>query len=380
MLSVIFEVRPHTEKWDAYLSNAEILRPELEQVPGFMDSILYRSLTREGWILSLTGWRDEKSVVRWRTLMRHHEVQGKAPGEILAAYQMRVGQVTFDTRIPGGCQILELRLDETEVGERTAITLIDAQQPPDWVNSHNAEEIALYLGFDLNSFGDCISWDVFDALLTPGSIILLASWKDAASALGFAQSAMVPDDARVRAVRVACDYGMFDRREAPQYYGTRRAERRSIVEEKRAASPIMDDEYLLQRFVDAQASIYEDAIRALRDRTLDPEWMAFIFPRFVNCYHDPSTEMFAIGSLDEGRAYLAHPLLGSRMRESLAALEWLYDLNPDEVLSQIDRQNLHSSLTLFAVATNESLMRNMLALWFGCRADETTIVQLDLRP
>lgn len=140
------------------------------------------------------------------------------------------------------------------------------------------------------------------------------------------------------------------------------------------------DEYLLQRFIDAQAPIYDDAIDALRDRVLDPKWMAFIFPRFVNCYHDPSTEMFAIGSLDEARAYLAHPLLGPRMRESLAALEWLYDLDPEVVLSQTDRQNLHSSLTLFGEATNETLMRDMLALWFGCRADEITMVQLDLRP
>lgn len=140
------------------------------------------------------------------------------------------------------------------------------------------------------------------------------------------------------------------------------------------------DEFFLQRFVDAQAPVYDDAVHALRGRTLDPRWMAFIFPRFVNCYHDPSTHMFAIGSLDEARAYLAHPLLGPRMRESLAALEWLYDLNPDEVLSKTGRQNLHSSLTLFAEATSETLMRNMLALWFGCRADEITMAQLDLRP
>lgn len=139
------------------------------------------------------------------------------------------------------------------------------------------------------------------------------------------------------------------------------------------------DDYRLQRFIDAQAPIYDDAIRSLRARMLDPKWMAFIFPRFVNCYHDSSTEMFAIRSLDEARAYLAHPLLGPRMRESLAALEWLYDLNPEEVLSQTDRQNLHSSLTLFAEATSETLMRNMLALWFGCRADEVTKVQLELR-
>lgn len=141
----------------------------------------------------------------------------------------------------------------------------------------------------------------------------------------------------------------------------------------------MTDEYQLQRFIDAQSPIYEGAINQLRQRELDPAWMAFLFPRFVNCYHDPSTEMFAIGSLDEARAYLAHPLLGPRMRESLAALGWLHDIEPADVLSELDQRNLHSSLTLFGEATNESLMRDMLATWFGCRADETTMIQLDLR-
>lgn len=142
----------------------------------------------------------------------------------------------------------------------------------------------------------------------------------------------------------------------------------------------MTDEYNLQRFIDAQSVVYEGAIHQLHRRILDPDWMAFVFPRFVNCYHDPSTEIFAIQSLDEARAYLAHFLLGSRLRESLAALAWLHDLDPYNVLSERDRHNLHSSLTLFAEATNEPLMRQMLAIWFGCRADETTMVQLDLRP
>jgi len=142
----------------------------------------------------------------------------------------------------------------------------------------------------------------------------------------------------------------------------------------------MTDEYQLDRFVTAQLPVYESAVHELRRRVLDPAWMAFVFPRFANCYHDSSTEPFAITSLDEARAYLAHPVLGPRMRESLGALTWLHDLDPDEMLSVRDRQNLHSSLTLFAEASNEPLMREMLEIWFGCRADETTMVQLDLRP
>jgi len=93
MFSVIFEVHPKTEQWDVYLDNAKMLRPELEQVDGFVDNIRYRSLTRQGWILSLSGWRDEKSVVRWRTRMRHHEVQAKGRSEILLDYHLRVGRL-----------------------------------------------------------------------------------------------------------------------------------------------------------------------------------------------------------------------------------------------------------------------------------------------
>src|ERR1700730_4498479 len=100
MFSVLFEVHPKSDQWDAYLGNAKMLRPELEVVDGFVDNIRYKSLTREGWILSLSGWRDEKSVVRWRTAMRHHMVQEKGRSEILLDYHLRVGQITYDTHLP----------------------------------------------------------------------------------------------------------------------------------------------------------------------------------------------------------------------------------------------------------------------------------------
>ena len=67
MFSVIFEVNPRTTEFNTYLDTAKMLRPELESVEGFVDNIRYKSLLREGWILSLSGWRDEKSLVRWRT-------------------------------------------------------------------------------------------------------------------------------------------------------------------------------------------------------------------------------------------------------------------------------------------------------------------------
>jgi heme-degrading monooxygenase HmoA len=214
MFSVIFEVRPKADQWDAYLHNAGLLRPELIEVDGFVDNVRYKSFTREGWILSLSGWRDEKAVVRWRTTMRHHMVQEKGRNEILLDYHLRVGQVTQDTHVPEGYILQEQRLDETEVGEGTTIVLVDAKQSAQLTK---ADDAAAHLGLDPKAAG-LIGWDVFDAVLTPGDLILLTSWRSAADAEAFEKVAKLPDDARLRRVRVVRDYGMFDRREAPQYY------------------------------------------------------------------------------------------------------------------------------------------------------------------
>jgi heme-degrading monooxygenase HmoA len=197
MFSVIFEVLPNKENWDDYLDDAKMLRPELEQVEGFVDNIRYKSLTREGWILSLSNWRDEKSLVRWRTSKRHHEAQQKGRDEILADYHLRVGQITADNQVPVGYALTKQRLDETEVGEGTTITLINATRPAEWKQTNNPYDCAEWLG--LNPWAaDSTSWDIFDAILTPGKLILIISWKDAAAAQAYEDTSAPNDKARVR--------------------------------------------------------------------------------------------------------------------------------------------------------------------------------------
>lgn len=217
MFSVIFEVHPRPDRWDAYLDNAKMLRPELVEIDGFVDNIRYRSLTRDGWILSLSGWRDEKALVRWRTTMRHHMVQEKGRSEILLDYHLRVGQITRDTCIPEGHTLEEQRLDETEVGDGTTITLIDGKRPAQWAETSSAAACSESLGLDPHA-GGLVGWDVFDAVLTPGDLIMLLSWRTKADAEAFVGKAILPEGARLRRVRVVRDYGMYDRREAPQYY------------------------------------------------------------------------------------------------------------------------------------------------------------------
>jgi heme-degrading monooxygenase HmoA len=217
MFSVLFEVRPKPDQWDAYLGYAKMLRPELERIEGFVDNVRYRSLTREGWIFSLSGWRDEKALIRWRTKANHHAAQEKGRSDVFFDYHLRVGQLTRDTRLPDGQVLHEQRLDETETGLGTTVILIDAKRPADWVEKTAPQQVAAWLGLKADASG-LVAWDILDAVLTPGDIILLSSWRDQAAAEAFEESATLPDGARLRRIRIVRDYGMFDRREAPQYY------------------------------------------------------------------------------------------------------------------------------------------------------------------
>jgi heme-degrading monooxygenase HmoA len=217
VFAVLFEVHPHTEQRNAYLGYAKMLRPDLEDIDGFIDNIRYRSLTRPGWILSLSSWRDEKALVRWRTRARHHDVQVKGRAEVLSDYHLRVGQLTNDTHVPRGYQLEEQRLDVTQVGEGTTVTLVTPLHPyhdvP--VEESRADAVAAALGLRPTVEG-LISWDVFDAVLEPGNPILLQSWIDQRAAASW--SSPSESDTRCRTIRVVRDYGMFDRRENPQYY------------------------------------------------------------------------------------------------------------------------------------------------------------------
>jgi heme-degrading monooxygenase HmoA len=214
---VIFEVNPREGQTDAYLGLARALKPELEQIEGFVDVVRYRSLTRKGWILSLSSWRDEKALVRWRTHAKHHKVQERGRTEVFGDYRLRVGEISRDTQPPDGFALREMRFDETQAGDATTATLIAGKRPPEWVSRAAPSEVAKFLGFDAAVEG-LVAWDVFDAVLTPGDVILLSSWRSEAAARASESAFTPPADARSRRVRIIRDYGMFERGEAPQYY------------------------------------------------------------------------------------------------------------------------------------------------------------------
>ncbi|HYX19620.1 MAG TPA: antibiotic biosynthesis monooxygenase [Thermoanaerobaculia bacterium] len=217
MFSVIFEVLPRPGQADSYLGSAEALRTELERTDGFAGNLRYRSLNREGWILSLSDWSDEKAAVRWRTNASHHEAQGTGRSRMFADYRLRAGEITNDTRLPAGLEIVEQRFDETEAGEGTAMTLVEARRPAEWKETTNPADCSQFLGLDPYADG-LLDWDVFEALQSPGELVLLQSWRTGAAAEAFELTTELPPHARLRRMRVIRDYGMFDRREAPQYY------------------------------------------------------------------------------------------------------------------------------------------------------------------
>src|SRR3974390_6280 len=107
MFSVIFEVLPNDGRKDDYLDLARHLKPILESIDGFLDNERFESRKRPGWVLSHSTWRDEKSVIRWRTEGEHHQVQEKGRFEIFQDYHLRVGDVTADTDPPREAPILE---------------------------------------------------------------------------------------------------------------------------------------------------------------------------------------------------------------------------------------------------------------------------------
>lgn len=96
MIAVIFEVTPAEGRWQEYLDLAAELRPELEMVDGFISVERFQSLTNPDKILSLSIWRDEEAVARWRNHAGHRRTQAKGRAGVFAGYRLRVAGVIRD--------------------------------------------------------------------------------------------------------------------------------------------------------------------------------------------------------------------------------------------------------------------------------------------
>ncbi len=140
------------------------------------------------------------------------------------------------------------------------------------------------------------------------------------------------------------------------------------------------DPFDLQRFLDAQESAYPTALAEIRAGRKRTHWMWFVFPQIEGLGSSPTSQRFAIKSLDEARAYLDHPVLGPRLSGCAEALLGITGLDASDVFGYPDDLKLRSSLTLFELASpTESVFGKVLEKFFGGERDETTLRLVNMR-
>lgn len=136
----------------------------------------------------------------------------------------------------------------------------------------------------------------------------------------------------------------------------------------------MDLEFDLERFVAAQAPVYPQVLAELRAGRKQTHWMWFIFPQVAGLGHSAMAQKYAIRSGDEAAAYLAHPVLGPRLRECAGLVADIEDRPIDEIFWSPDDRKFQSSMTLFAdVAPHEAVFQACLDRFFDGRADAATL-------
>jgi uncharacterized protein (DUF1810 family) len=139
----------------------------------------------------------------------------------------------------------------------------------------------------------------------------------------------------------------------------------------------MDDRFQLQRFVGAQKPVYETVVAELRAGRKRSHWMWFIFPQISGLGHSVTAQTFAVSSLAEAAAYLAHPVLGPRLRECAALVASIEQRSIDEIFDYPDDMKFHSSMTLFArAAPREPIFAVCLQKYFGGQPDPRTLARL----
>lgn len=179
MYAVMFEVLPSESGYPRYLDLAAALRPQLERIEGFISVERFRCLTAPGWILSLSLWRDEAALIRWRNHSEHHAAQTQGRTSIFADYRIRVVQ-----------------LDGSSTGAGRHVGL-----------------------WEYPDTEDLSAGKLFESLNDSGKRIALFDFGDTASTLTWqAKRGEISPPSRALCGPVLRDYGMFDRAQAPQHF------------------------------------------------------------------------------------------------------------------------------------------------------------------
>ena len=136
----------------------------------------------------------------------------------------------------------------------------------------------------------------------------------------------------------------------------------------------MSDPYDLARFVEAQAPVIEQARTELAAGRKASHWMWFVFPQIAGLGASAMARRYAVGSAEEARAYLAHPVLGSRLRDLTELACEIPQRTANEVFGSPDDMKFRSCMTLFnAIAPHETVFRAALVRYFGGEEDARTL-------
>ncbi len=138
--------------------------------------------------------------------------------------------------------------------------------------------------------------------------------------------------------------------------------------------PDSDDRYNLHRFIEAQLDDYFTSLAEIREGKKRSHWMWYIFPQYKGLGQSATSQHFAIQSLAEARAYLEHPVLGTRLLECCDALLELEDRTAHHIFGSIDKLKLRSSMTLFAqVSPMNLIFQRVIDKYFRGQPDNATL-------
>jgi uncharacterized protein (DUF1810 family) len=135
----------------------------------------------------------------------------------------------------------------------------------------------------------------------------------------------------------------------------------------------LNDRFDLGRFVDAQAQVYPQVVAELRAGRKRSHWMWFIFPQVAGLGHSATAQKFAIGSRDEAAAYLAHAVLGPRLRQCTDLVLAVENRSIHDILGSPDDLKFRSSMTLFADVADDELFCRAIAKYFASGFDQATL-------
>lgn len=143
----------------------------------------------------------------------------------------------------------------------------------------------------------------------------------------------------------------------------------------------VDDPFELERFLKAQERVYESVLRELRGGRKRGHWIWFVFPQLEGLGWSHMSRRYGIGSLDEAKAYLAHPILGERLRECTRLVNAIEGRSVDQIFGYPDNLKFRSCMTLFQLAEPEDgEFGRALEKYFDGMADDLTLEKLGLKP